>query len=152
MTLTEKYLNLNYLIDRAYVELKKDKKQKKGFIKPEILNHNRKSYVSNFIKFCNSINRDPEDVRKFINKDMGVDVSFISENNLDNIDNNLSNRTGLKFNNMYKQAHILNCITNYMKQFVICEICKSGDTEIKKIDRINFICCNSCKGQRSTNN
>jgi translation initiation factor 2 beta subunit (eIF-2beta)/eIF-5 len=142
-----KYLQLDYLIERAYTELKKEKKQKKAFVKPEILNHNRKSYISNFIKFCDSINREAEDVRKFINKDMNVDVAFINENNLD--DN--TNRSGLKFNTMYRQTHIMNCITNYMKQYVICEICKSGDTEIKKIDRINFMCCTSCKGQRAIN-
>jgi translation initiation factor 2 subunit 2 len=147
MTMNEQYLDLDYLINRAYNELKKEKKQKKGFIKPEIKNHNRKSYISNFMKFCDSINREPEDVRKFINKDMGVDVSFISENNLDE-----SNKTGLKFNNMHKQTHIMNCVTNYMKQYVLCEICRSGDTEIKKIDRIIFMCCGSCKGQRSINN
>ena len=44
-------LNLNYLINRAYHLLKKEleQKQKKKFIKPEIINHNRKSYISNFI-------------------------------------------------------------------------------------------------------
>lgn len=139
------YLNLNYLIDRAYTELKKEKKQKKAFVKPEIVNHNRKSYISNFIKFCDSINRESEDVRKFINKDMNVDVSFINENNLDDT----NNKTGIKFNAMYRQTHIMNCITNYMKQYVICEICKSGDTEIKKIDKINFIQCISCKGHKA---
>ena len=142
----QQYLDLNYLIKRAYTLLKQEQKQKKSFIKPEITNHNRKSYISNFIKFCQSINREPEEVRKFINKEMNVNVSFISENNLD--ENNIS---GLKFNNQFKHTHIMNCITNYMKQYVICEICRSGNTEILKKDRINFIYCNSCKGERSIN-
>lgn len=140
------YLDITYLIKRAYTLLKQEQKQKKSFVKPEITNHNRKSYISNFIKFCDSINREPEELRKFINKEMSVDVSFISENNLD--DNNIS---GLKFNNQFKQIHIMNCITNYMKQYVICELCRSGNTEIKKIDRITFICCSSCKGEHSIN-
>ena len=142
----QQYLDLTYLIKRAYTSLKQEKKQKKSFIKPEIINHNRKSYITNFNKFCDSINRDTEDVRKFINKEMNVDVSFISENNLDE-----NNKSGLKFSNCYKQTQIMNCITNYMKQYVLCEICRSGETEIKKIDRINYMNCNSCKGHRAIN-
>ncbi len=147
----ENYLKLDYLIKRAYSEIKKEKKQKKIFIKPQITNHNRKSYISNFIKFCESINREPEDVRKYINKNMGADTSFINENNLDVLSNssNSNNLFALKFNNLYKQTQILNCITNYMKQFVLCGICKSGETEIKKIERISYIYCNSCKGQHA---
>ena len=143
----QRYLDITYLIKRAYTTLKQDQKKKISFIKPEIINHNRKSYISNFIKFCDSINRDAEDVRKFINKEMNVDVSFINENNLDD-----NNKSGLKLGSCYKRAQIMNCITSYMKQYVLCEICRSGETEIKKIDRINYINCNSCKSHRAINN
>ena len=143
----QQYLNLDYLIKRAYTNLKREQKQKKSFVKPEIINQNRKSYITNFIKFCESIRREPEDIRKFLNKEMNAEVSFINENNLD--ENNISS---LKFNNIYKQSHIMNCITNYMKQYVLCEICRSGETEIKKVDRINYMYCNYCKGQRAINN
>ena len=69
------------LLDRAYILLKKEQKQKKAFVKPEISNHNRKSYITNFMDFSESINREPEHIRKFLNKDMNVDVSFTKEDN-----------------------------------------------------------------------
>jgi translation initiation factor 2 subunit 2 len=135
------------LLDRAYDKLQKiqkeENKQKKSFIKPEIVNHNRKSYITNFTKFCASINRDLESVKKFINKDMNAEVSLMGDNNMDD------ETSGLKFNMTYKSSQIMNCITNYMKTYVLCELCKSGNTEILKIDRINYISCNSCKSQKA---
>ena len=140
------------LINRAYDKLnviyKKEQKQKKAFVKPEIINHNRKSYITNFIKFCNSINRDTELVRKFISKDMNTETSLISENNLDD---NYDEVTGLKFNALFKTSLIMNCITNFMKTYVLCELCKSGNTEIKKIERITYILCDNCKSQKAIN-
>ena len=138
------YLDLNYLIDRAYNILKKEQKNKKNFTKPIIVNHNRKSYITNFINFCESINRLPEDVRKFISKDINVDTSFVTENNLED-----NNNSGLKLNNYYKSAQIMNTITNYMKQYVLCDSCKSGNTEIEKIERINYIICGTCKSKKA---
>ena len=138
------------LLDRAYDKLQKiqkeKNKQKKSFVKPEVVNHNRKSYITNFTKFCASINRDLESVRKFINKDMNAEVSIMGDNNLDN------ETTGLKFNMIYKSSQIMNCITNYMKEYVLCELCKSGNTEILKIDRITYISCDSCKSQKAITN
>ena len=137
------------LINRAYNKLniiyKKEHKQKKAFVKPEIINHNRKSYITNFIKFCNSINRDTDTVRKFISKEMNTETSLMSENNFDD------EATGLKFNVLYKTALIMNCITNFMKTYVLCELCKSGNTEIKKIERITYILCDNCKSQKAMN-
>ena len=138
------------LLDRAYDKLqqihKQEQKQKKSFIKPEIINHNRKSYITNFTKFCASINRDVESVKKFINKDMNAETSVMGDNNLDD------ETTGLKFNMTYKSSHIMNCITNYMKEYVLCGLCKSGNTEILRIDRITYISCDSCKSQKAINN
>ena len=143
-------MNMNWttdkLLDRAYILLKKEQKQKKAFVKPEISNHNRKSYITNFMDFSESINREPEHIRKFLNKDMNVDVSFTKEDNF-----NSDEISGLKFNNMFKSQQIMNSITNYMKQYVLCELCKSGSTEIVKIDRINYLKCNGCKGNKSIN-
>lgn len=133
-------LTTSQLIDRAYFKLKElQKSNKKIFIKPEITSHNRKTYITNFIKYCESINREPENVRKFLEKDLGTTASIVSENSLDD------EKTGLRFVTRFKNPIIMNSITNYMKEYVLCKLCKSGNTEIKKINRITFVCCNSCK-------
>ena len=135
------------LLDRAYKLLKKENKNKKAFIKPEMTNINKKSYITNFMIFCNSINREPEHVKKFLIKDMNTDISFIREGNIDSDED-----TGLKFNNLFRSNQIMNSITNYMKLYVLCELCKSGETNIVKIERINYIQCDNCKAHRALNN
>ena len=135
------------LIDRSYMQLKSimGKSDKKAFCKPIIINHNRKSYITNFISFCNSINRESEQVKKFFENDMNAITSLMSDNNIN------EEVSGLKFNSMYKKDLIMNSITNYMKEYVICSLCKSGNTEIKKIDRVNYLKCNNCKGDKAIN-
>lgn len=128
------------LIDRAYVMLRENKiNDKKIFVKPEIISHNRKTYITNFIKYCESIDRVPEQVRKFLEKDLGTTASIVSENSLND------EKSGLRFATTFKTPVTMTAITNYMKEFVLCKLCKSGNTDIKKIDKITFICCNSCK-------
>jgi len=138
------YLQLDSLINRAYNKLKslQTSETRKTFCKPEIVNHNRKSYIINFIKFCDSINRTPEHVQKFINVDMSASTSIVSENNMND------DKSGLKFNNIYKTMIIMTSITNYMKEYVLCQLCKSGNTEFKKIDKNNYLCCNNCKANK----
>jgi translation initiation factor 2 subunit 2 len=137
-------LTTSELLDRAYAELHKNKLPKKIFVRPEVVNHNRKSYITNYIKLCDSLGRDTEHFRKFINKEMSIDTSIIKENNLDD-----GEGTGLKFNGMFRQNQIMDAITNYIKQYVLCESCRSGHTELTKIDRITYISCNSCKSNKS---
>jgi translation initiation factor 2 subunit 2 len=135
------------LLDRAYTLLKKENKNKKAFVKPQMANINRKSYITNFIMFCSSINREPDHVMKFLIKDMNTDISLIREGNIGS-----DEYTGLKFNNLFRSNQIMNSITNYMKTYVLCELCKSGETNIVKIDRINYIQCDSCKAHKALNN
>ena len=138
---------IEHLLNRAYDKLnelnKKENKKQKIFVKPDIVNHNRKSYITNFTKFCASINRDLESVRQFINKDMNTNTSLLGDNL------NYDETSGLKFNAIYKSSLIMNTITNYMKEYVLCGLCKSGNTQILKIERINYISCDSCKSQKA---
>jgi translation initiation factor 2 subunit 2 len=132
------------LINRAYFKLKElQKTTKKTFIKPEITFHNRKTYIINFIKYCESINREPEKVKNFLEKDMGAMASIVSQNSLND------EKSGLKFSSSFKNQIVMNSITNYMKEYVLCKLCKSGDTEINKIDKITYLCCNNCKSNNA---
>ncbi len=133
------------LIDRAYAQLKTiyQKYEKKIFIKPEIKSHNRKTYITNFVKYCESINREPEKVKKFLEKDMGTTASIVSESSLNDDD------TGLKFLTTFKMHVVMNSITNYMKEYVLCKLCKSGNTEIKKTGKVISICCGNCRANNS---
>jgi translation initiation factor 2 beta subunit (eIF-2beta)/eIF-5 len=147
----KKYLENDYILNRAYKIYQENNlnnlnnsKNTSKICKPEISNHNRKTYITNFDKFCKSINRNPESVKKFIEKDMNASTSLISSNNLENY-----NYDQLKFNNLYKSLNIMKSIKNYMDQYVICNLCRSSNTEIKKINKVIFICCLNCKANKA---
>jgi translation initiation factor 2 subunit 2 len=136
------------LIDRGYAKLKllNSQNEKKAFFKPEIINHNRKSYITNYMKFCDSINREPEHLQKYIDHEMNASTSIVANGSMND------EKSGLKFNMMFKKDIIMNTVTGYMKEYVLCSLCKSGNTEIKKIDRINFLKCNNCKADKAIAN
>ena len=136
---------IDELINRAYWQLKTEfsHQEKKVFVKPEIISHNRRTYITNFIKYCESIEREPETVKKFLEKDMGTSSSIVSENSL------ATEKSGLKFSTTFRQQVVMTSITNYMKIYVLCKICRSGCTEIIKKDKILFVCCRNCKADNA---
>jgi translation initiation factor 2 subunit 2 len=139
---------IEQLIDRGYTKLKllNSQIEKKAFCKPEIINHNRKSYITNYMKFCESIKREPEHLQKYIDHEMNAATSIIANGSMND------EKSGLKFNMMFKKDIIMNTVTGYMKEYVLCSLCKSGNTEIKKVDRINYLKCNNCKADKAITN
>jgi translation initiation factor 2 beta subunit (eIF-2beta)/eIF-5 len=133
--------DITYLINRAYVELNKVKnKNKSTFIKPEIITHNRKTYITNFIKFCESINREPNSVKKYLETELSIQTSIIGESNFDD------EKSGLKIDVLLRPNIVFNAITSYMKEFVLCKHCKAR-TIIEKRDKLTYMVCNNCKSE-----
>jgi translation initiation factor 2 subunit 2 len=143
--MTENMQHLSYSIDtmikRAYVELNQREKKKVSFIQPEIKNHNRKSYIINFKDFCIKLNRSQELVNKYLVKELNCQTSFNS---------NDINET-LKIDGLFKQNIIQSILTRFIKTYIICNNCKSGNTIINKVSRINYIICSDCNANLSIN-
>ena len=38
----------------------------------------------------------------------------------------------------------------YISQYVICKQCKSSNTELKKENKIRYLCCNQCLSKMAT--
>ena len=134
---------IDYLVDRAYDIINKTKQKKKtNFVKPEIINHNRKTYITNFIKFCESIDRDPHQIKKFLEKELSIQTSLIGESNL------ADDKSGLKIDVNLRANAILNCIMGYMKEYVMCKYCKSA-TNIEKRDKLTYMKCQTCLSEMS---
>lgn len=133
--------DIDYLINRAYSEITKLKqKTKSAFIKPEIISHNRKTYITNFIKFCESIDRDSNIVKKYLEKELSVQTSIVGESNL------TDEKSGLKIDVQLKATNVLNVISSFMKEYVLCKNCK-GSTKIEKRDKITYNVCSNCKSE-----
>jgi translation initiation factor 2 subunit 2 len=131
---------LDYMLDRAYSELKQREKKKIVFIQPVIKNYNRKTYIINFKDFCDRINRLPDFVNNFLTKELNCQTSY-----------NLTEIKELKIDTTLKHSIVQTALTTLIKSYVICLNCKSGNTNIKKINRINYLICSDCNSEKSIN-
>lgn len=126
--------DVNSLLDRAYNSFVLDRKKLK-LVPPNIEKKDRKTYIHNFTDICNSINRNVDDIRIFIGKELSVDTS-IKENG------------ALKIDTIIKSSNIIeNVIKKYIIDHVMCKLCKSCRTKTHKIDRILYLECETCKSK-----
>jgi translation initiation factor 2 subunit 2 len=107
--------------------------------KPDIKYENRKTYWYNFGKNCSQINRNIEQLKKFIDKEMSVESS-------------INEKSNIIIKGRYNFIMIASAYKKYIKNYVICSSCKSMDTEIirNSSNRLDYLkClnpkCNTCK-------
>jgi translation initiation factor 2 subunit 2 len=130
--------NLEYLLDRAYDMFKPDRKKFK-FVEPELEKKDRKAYITNFQDVCNSMKRDPDEIRMFIGKELNMDTSIKKDGNLkiDGTSKNLTVELLKKF------------LGEYINNNIMCQACKSFKTTMQKVDRITFLVCDICKSKKA---
>ena len=107
--------------------------------KPDIKYENRKTFWYNYGKNCSQVNRNIEQIKKFIEKEMAVETS-------------INDKSNLILRGKYNFAMIAGVYKKYIKNYVQCSTCKSMDTEIirNSSNRLDYIkClnpkCNTCK-------
>lgn len=113
---------------------------KKNIIdKPDIKYENRKTFWYNYGKNCSQINRNMEQLKKFIEKEMAVETS-------------INDKSNLIMRGKYNFAMIASTYKKYILNYVKCSTCKSIETEIirNSSNRLDYIkClnpkCNTCK-------
>ena len=108
--------------------------KKKGVPTPNIISKARKTFVQNFTKICESIEREQNDLSSYIAKELKIETS-ISGNGI------------LIIHSTYKKNKIEELIKKYITNFVQCSACKHCDTSITKIAKINYIECKKCRAK-----
>jgi translation initiation factor 2 subunit 2 len=107
--------------------------------KPDIKYENRKTFWYNYGKNCSQVNRNVEQIKKFIDKEMAVETS-------------INDKSNLILRGKYNFAMIAGVYKKYIKNYVQCSTCKSMETEIirNSSNRLDYLkClnpkCNTCK-------
>jgi len=92
----------------------------------------------NVKKTLQAINRPPDHFIEFLNKELKTG-EWISSSKSD----------GILMIGKIKSAQIKYVISEYIKQYVICNVCKSTDTIMDKNKdlRVYYLECNKCKSQ-----
>lgn len=128
----------NFLLDRLYSHI--EKKQKLVLIEPKIEKNTKlkRTFVNDFIKFCDSLKRDYNTVKLFIENELSVETSINSSGVL------IVSKT-------YDATQIMSILNKYIKIYVVCTEakCNSANTIIIKENRITYMYCNTCHSKKS---
>jgi translation initiation factor 2 subunit 2 len=137
-------MSLNYtyetLLDRAYQQIEELAKPKQIKIKPPIIERKgKKTYWANFIEICESIHRETEHIKLFLFTELGCggSVDIIG---------------GLNIEGKFLQNQIESVLKKYINEYIICNTCRSSNTQFIKDDRITLLQCGQCKSQKKISN
>lgn len=116
------------------------KNVKVNVVEPQ-LQTNRKTkrtYMFNFEAFCNSIRRDKQHLKLYLESELSVDTS-ISENGMLTIDK------------PFDSKRVTSILEQYVNIYVQCKEtkCKSLCTVFIKEDRINYLTCEICNSRHA---
>lgn len=125
---------LNFMIDRIYENIQQPKKTKNILPKLVVKCENKKTYFANYLDICASLNRDSDNLVKFLEKELNVGTSVNAQNQL-------------IIDGMFREKHIEKVIVNYIETFVRCCACKSLNTLLIKENRCTFLQCNNCNAR-----
>ena len=134
-TIDEQFYNM---LDDVYSELDSLSSTTNKLIIPDpiIKQNTTNTCWENVKKTLQVINRPPEHFIEFLNKELKTG-EWISSSKSD----------GILLIGKFKPVKIKHVISEYIKQYVICNICKSTDTILDKNKdlRSYFVSCNKCK-------
>ena len=125
------------LLDEAYSKVKKINSKSERFEIPkvDVQNVGNKTIISNFVQIVSYIRRTPEQVCKFLTKELA---------SLGKIENDR-----FIFSRKISPNQVQEKFNLYVKKYVLCNQCGKPDTEIIKQDNLLFIHCLACGAKQS---
>jgi len=113
-------------------------KQKRYTMKPpQVCREGTKKTVwINFAEICPVLKRKPEHVLNYVLAELGTNGS-------------VDGKHRLVIKGRFQPKQIENVVRHYITEYVACRTCKSPDTQLKKENRLYFLCCDSCGSTRS---
>eukprot|EP00657_Telonema_sp_P-1_P012732 TRINITY_DN9486_c0_g1_i1.p1 TRINITY_DN9486_c0_g1~~TRINITY_DN9486_c0_g1_i1.p1 ORF type:complete len:194 (+),score=55.61 TRINITY_DN9486_c0_g1_i1:33-614(+) len=106
---------------------------------PQVFREGTKKVVLvNFPEICTQMNRQPEHVLAFMLAELGTSGS-------------LDAASRVTFKGRFQPKHIESIVRQYLKEYVLCKLCKSPATVLTKDSntRLYFMKCDTCNASRS---
>jgi len=97
---------------------------------PEIIYEGKATIIRNFIDITEMLNRNPEDLVKYLTKEFGIGA-------------NVAGRR-LIINRKLREEEIREKLNAYIATYVLCYECSSPDTTIEKVGRTYLLVCKAC--------
>jgi len=129
-------LDYSKMLDEAYSKLPPSVFEHKRFEvpRPSITISGSRTIFHNFKEICDTINRDPNHVLKYLSKEMATAAAMEGSRVI--------------FQGRFERDTFERLIKRYVEQYVMCPICRRPDTKIIKEKRLYFLECEAC-GARS---
>ena len=118
-------------------------KRARSQLPSEILEHKRfeipkthsfvtgmRTILTNFKEICDALNREPHHLLKFLSGEMATAATMQG--------------TRAIFQGKFNYDTFERLIERYVKEFVVCPVCKRPDTKIVKERRLLFLICEAC--------
>ena len=130
-------LSYEELLDRL------EKKVKRQSIKatrfelpvPDVIWVGNKTILRNFMEFAKVLHREPDKILLFLAKELGSPGQIADNRAI--------------FVGKWDQQVFKNLFDVYLKDYVLCPVCNSPDTSIKKERRLTFLICEACGAKSS---
>jgi translation initiation factor 2 subunit 2 len=124
------------LLDVAYKKIPENVKQSLRFEIPkvEIRIESKNTFITNFSKIINTLNRDAKHFLGIFLKKAGTMGEIRGQQ--------------LFMRGVYKEQVLNRLIENYTKMYVLCDICNRPDTEIQRESKKIFLKCGACGARK----
>jgi len=129
--------NYEQLLNEAYQGIKPVESKIDRFEIPKAEGHIEgvKTIITNFKQICSYIRREPDQVLKFLLRELATPGVIKGER--------------LILTRKISSSAVNEKIKLYVDNFVLCKECQKPDTEITKEDRFTFIHCLACGAKKS---
>ncbi|MFX1409664.1 MAG: translation initiation factor IF-2 subunit beta [Promethearchaeota archaeon] len=120
------------LLDKAYEKIPENVKQSARFETPkvEIRIESKNTFITNFNKILNTLNRDKKHFMGVFLKKAGTMGEIRGQQ--------------LFLKGQYKEQVLNRLIANYTKMYVLCKICNKPDTQIQREGKKDYLKCTAC--------
>ena len=120
------------LLDNAYKKIPENVQQSSRFEVPKVKLRieAKNTFIINFNKIINVLNRDPKHFTGVFLKNAGTMGEIRGQQ--------------LFLKGLYKEQVLNRLIANYTKNYVLCDVCNKPDTEIQKEGKRFFLKCAAC--------
>lgn len=126
------------LIERAVGFLKKEEYSDADYLLVPSIERgwkNRRSVVFNFVEICEALGLDDQGSINHLKK--FIDFKTTMKSTMD--------QSGkLYIVGRAHKADIENYIDEYINNFIYCQTCQSANTNLEKVGRNTFVCCEKC--------
>ena len=130
------YNDYDSLLDRAMEKMPELETTDERFSIPEpkIFQEGKTTVLDNFGNIVDALNRDPEHVLKYLNRELGTAGKIEGNRAI--------------FQGRFPKELIKSNLDSYLNEYVLCSECGRPDTQLEKVDRVLVMKCLACGAHR----